>query len=123
MAGSPDRLSHMSAPCKPVQIISLSSTIYPHLLVKPPKSYYICEEQMYLPGGLNIQDINEEWLKAEGYTDVTIGRKNGSHRCLALWNGSYQEGILVHQGKKGLICTYLPAISEAEYLRKHRAIQ
>ncbi len=26
MAGSPDRLSHMSAPCKPVQIISLSST-------------------------------------------------------------------------------------------------
>ena len=35
MAGSPDRLSHMSAPCKPVQIISLSSTFYPHLLVKP----------------------------------------------------------------------------------------
>ena len=40
MAGSPDRLSHMSAPCKPVQIISLSSTIYPHLLVKPPKFFY-----------------------------------------------------------------------------------
>ena len=27
----------MSAPCKPVQIISLSSTIYPHFLVKPQK--------------------------------------------------------------------------------------
>ena len=25
----------MSAPCKPVQIISFSSTVYPHLLVKP----------------------------------------------------------------------------------------
>ena len=35
MAGSPDRLSHMSAPCKPVQIISLPLIIYPHLLVKP----------------------------------------------------------------------------------------
>ena len=78
---------------------------------------------MYLPGGLNIQDINEEWLKAEGYTDVTIGRKNGSHRCLALWNGSYQEGILVHQRKKGLICAYLPAISEAEYLKEQAVIQ
>ena len=37
MAGSPDRLSHMSAPCKPVQIISLPLIIYPHLLVKPHK--------------------------------------------------------------------------------------
>ena len=43
MAGSPDRLSHMSAPCKPVQIISLPLIIYPHLLVKPQKylNYHI----------------------------------------------------------------------------------
>ncbi len=33
----------MSAPCKPVQIISLSSTIYPHFLVKPLNSQSMIE--------------------------------------------------------------------------------
>ena len=52
-----------------------------------------------------------------------MGKRCGAHRCLALWNGGYQEGVLVHRGKNGLLCAYLPAITEAEYRKEQAIIQ
>ena len=79
--------------------------------------------QVYLPGGLDIHDISEEWLEAEGFSKAAVGKRCGAHRCLALWNGGYQEGVLVHRGKNGLLCAYLPAITEAEYRKEQAIIQ
>ena len=65
MAGSPDRLSHMSAPCKPVQIISLPLIIYPHLLVKPRKRLPSYESKDILKNWTHNQR-NRTWHLAAG---------------------------------------------------------
>ena len=63
MAGSPDRLSHMSAPCKPVQIISLPLIIYPHLLVKPQKKEQYRKNVQVVVQAMEENDILEKRIQ------------------------------------------------------------
>ena len=89
------------------------------------QEYYITDEEMYLPGVLDrLQEESKQWDKEiKDFDKKAAGTKNGAYRCIALWNGSYQEGILVHQEKERMLCAYLPVITAADAQRDQALIR
>ena len=88
------------------------------------RSFVVTDEMIYLPTVLPGLLWREGGLEEEVQPILKNiqGEKEGALRCAALWNME-EEGMLLHEEKGTLICTFLPLLTISQAQKEYRLSQ
>lgn len=87
---------------------------------KETQRFTVVQMKMYYPGMLDQLLGVPGRLQKESlmYNSAIVGEKNGSLRCVLLWEDNH-EGLLLHGNGGMLLCAYAPVVTESLVRKEH----